>query len=238
MANDSDQGFDTALAGTPERVWAEHLSRERTWSPPDGPLIVVSPHPDDEVLAAGGLIHSWLGLGRAVTIVSVTDGEAAYACGGDLAAVRRAELHAALRKLSAAPLSVVRLGLPDGQVTQHRAQLRTGIEALLLPLAVLVAPYQHDGHPDHEATGDVCAALAQAHGTTLVRYPVWAWHRLTPADLPQTRWGKFVLDSAAQRAKAHAVQCFTSQLAPVDHPPVVPAHVLTYFQRPYEAFIL
>jgi hypothetical protein len=34
------------------------------------------------------------------------------------------------------------------------------------------------------------------------------------------------------------VQCFHSQLHPPDARPVVPAHVLAHFERPYEAFLL
>jgi LmbE family N-acetylglucosaminyl deacetylase len=112
------------------------------------------------------------------------------------------------------------------------------IEPLLTLHTLLIAPYTCDGHPDHEAVGRVCCEVAKQHGTTLAQYLIWAWHRLTPSDLPHVRWGKFTLDFEAQRAKAHAVQCFASQLAPAGRPPVVPRHVLAYFQRAYEAFIL
>src|SRR6266705_300032 len=69
---------EPAEAGTPEERWLEMLEDRPEWTPQNGPLLVVSPHPDDEVLAAGGLIHSWAAAGREVTIVSVTDGEAAF----------------------------------------------------------------------------------------------------------------------------------------------------------------
>ncbi|WP_338337804.1 PIG-L family deacetylase, partial [Xanthomonas citri] len=41
-------------------------------------VVVVSPHPDDEVLGCGGLLAMAIASGRQALIVSVTDGEAAY----------------------------------------------------------------------------------------------------------------------------------------------------------------
>src|SRR5436309_73025 len=38
-------------------------------------LLVVAPHPDDEVLAAGGLIHHVVSIGGQVRVVYLTDGD-------------------------------------------------------------------------------------------------------------------------------------------------------------------
>ena len=230
--------FDTARAGTPEESWMRLLGRCPQWTPSDGPLVVVSPHPDDEVLGAGGLIHSWAASGRPVTIVSVTDGEAAFPRWRGLDLVRREELKGALRKLCLTHVSVVRVGLPDGRVGRHANRLRNSLLALLVPGVTLIAPYERDGHPDHEAVGVVCASLQRSHGVMVARYPIWAWHHTDPESLAQVRWGKFPLAFEARRAKARALQCFASQLEPPDAAPVVPSHVLAYFSRSYEAFVL
>ena len=42
-------------------------------------VVVVAPHPDDEVLAAGGLMRWMACRGREVLVVGVTDGEASHA---------------------------------------------------------------------------------------------------------------------------------------------------------------
>jgi hypothetical protein len=47
-----------------------------------------------------------------------------------------------------------------------------------------------------------------------------------------------MLSFEARRAKARAVQCFVSQLQPPQANPIVPRHVLPYFERPYETFLL
>jgi len=230
--------FEPMDAGTPEEHWLQLLSGWPTWTPAAGPLLVVSPHPDDEVLAAGGLIHSWAAAGYPVTIVSVTDGEAAFPAWQGLDLVRREELKGALRKLCLTHVSVMRLGLPDGKVAEHANRLRNALLTLLTPRLTVLAPYEHDGHPDHESTGRVCCDLAHSHGVTVARYPVWTWHHTDPSGLHGRRGGRFMLSFEARRAKARAVQCFVSQLQPPRAKPIVPPHVLSYFERPYETFLL
>jgi LmbE family N-acetylglucosaminyl deacetylase len=238
LSGDSGSGFDPADLGTPERLWRDALADCPQWAPRHGPLLVVSPHPDDEVLAAGGLIHSWASAGRPVTIVSVTDGEAAFPSWKRLDLVRRDELRGALRKLCLTHVSVVRVGLPDGKVKEHGNRLRNALLGLLEPSMTLIAPYERDGHPDHDAAGEVCCALARSHGVAIARYPVWTWHHAHPRSLKERRWGKFPLTLEARRAKARAVQCFVSQLQPPRQAPIVPPHVLSHFERKYEVFLV
>jgi LmbE family N-acetylglucosaminyl deacetylase len=201
-------------------------------------LAVVAPHPDDETLGAGGLIRSWVISGLPVTVISVTDGEAADAGRPGLDLIRRAELRDALRNLSLLHVAIERLRIPDGQVQAHANRLRNAIRLHAESGGTIVAPFEHDGHPDHEATGNICLEVANTHGISIVRYPIWTWHRTQPSALAKLRWGKFPLSHDAQRAKSRAVQCFGSQLRPPRGPPIVPPHVLAYFARPFEAFVL
>ncbi len=229
--------FDPAHQGTPERVWRAALDPLPAWAPTTARLLVVSPHPDDEVLGAGGLIRGWAQAGRAVTVVSITDGEAAYPDWRGLDQIRHAELTRAIDTLCTHGVISVRLRIPDGRVARHTATLRAALSALADQDTTLIAPYESDGHPDHEAAGAVCCELARTKDLALARYPIWAWHRLTPATMP-VRWAKFPLQRAACQAKAAAARCFVSQVSPPDRPPIVPAHVMTYFTRPYEAFVI
>ena len=71
--------------GTPAARW-------RAWSrwpsaptvgldevvPPGRRLLVVAPHPDDEVLGSGGLLHLAVRAGRAVRVLLATDGQASH----------------------------------------------------------------------------------------------------------------------------------------------------------------
>lgn len=219
--------------------WLAALGGEALWSPKPGPLLIVSPHPDDEVLGAGGLIRMWSERGHRVTVLSVTDGEAAYPDWQGLDVIRRGELKRALATLSPRPIRAVRLAIPDGRVRLRMTELIGALRRLCESEPTLVAPFEADGHPDHEAVASACRIVADDLGLPIVRYPIWAWHHALPAAFAGNRWGRFALDAKTQAAKCAAMNCFVSQLNPGDsREPIVPAHVLEYFKRDYEAFLV
>jgi LmbE family N-acetylglucosaminyl deacetylase len=230
--------FDPANLGTPEAQWAPLFDLAPSLSLPSSAILVVSPHPDDEVLGAGGLIHCAAHAGCQVTVLSVTDGEAAYTDWQNLAKIRRRESSDALNLLAARRVSHCPLSIPDGQVDRHRAMLFDAIDRELSPATLLVAPYESDGHPDHDATGEVCCEIARLREVPLWRYPIWAWHHGNPEHFTAKRCGRFELDAVARTAKAQAMRCFKSQLRPLGRVPIIPRHVLPYFTRCYEVFLL
>jgi LmbE family N-acetylglucosaminyl deacetylase len=230
--------FNPADCGTPETDWQSLLDSAPSLALPSCPILIVSPHPDDEVLGAGGLIHCAALAGHAVTVLSVTDGEQAYPDWQGLARIRRRELSDALSVLAPSGVSHECLGFPDGELDRERTALFDAIDRRLSPAALLVAPYERDGHPDHEATAEVCCAIAKLRGLRVWRYPIWAWHHARPEDFDARPLGRFLLDAEAVGAKAQALSCFTSQLRPWGRAPIIPAHVLRYFARPYEAFLV
>jgi LmbE family N-acetylglucosaminyl deacetylase len=230
--------FDPLESGPPEPEWRRLLCDSPVWMPGAGALLIVAPHPDDEVLGAGGLMHTWASGRSEVRVLSVTDGEAAYPDWDGLGAVRRGELDEALGVLSPAPVSVTHLGLPDGRIKHYASRLRRELVSLCDADTTLIAPYELDGHPDHEAVGRVCVELAHAWGMPLARYPIWSWHRRAPRALRDVRWGRFPLSQSARRAKALAVSCFRSQVNPRGRNPILPRGVLRHFDRRFEAFIL
>jgi LmbE family N-acetylglucosaminyl deacetylase len=139
----------------------------------------------------------------------------------------------------------MRLGIPDGQVLAHRNKLRNFLASVVECDVTLVAPYERDGHPDHDAVGAVCMELARVEDIPLARYPVWRWHYGDPGPLLDARWGRFPLSTEAQRAKAQALREFGSQLQPTEGESTAGEATLpggarlgSYFERPYEAFML
>ncbi|MEG2805447.1 PIG-L family deacetylase, partial [Stenotrophomonas sp.] len=148
-------------------------------------LVVVSPHPDDEVLGCGGLMQAAAASDIAVHVVSVTDGEACYPDqplwpAARLRAARRHELANAMRTLGLDATHVTPLGLPDGSVARHEAELAAHLATQLRPGDLLLAPWVGDAHPDHEATGRAARAAARGCDVRAMEYPVWAWHWLDP----------------------------------------------------------
>jgi LmbE family N-acetylglucosaminyl deacetylase len=212
-----------------------------------GRLIVVAPHPDDEVLAAGGLLQQMQQAGVETVLVAVTDGEASHPGGGiqghDLIARRIEERRVALRRLGCGSVRVERLCLPDGSVAEQSQYLTDELSRLLRPDDLCVAPWRSDGHPDHDATGRAAIAAACLSGARVLEYLVWAWHWATPDDafIPWGRCRRLDLPRRQIARKRWATYAFTSQIRTLDNddagPPVLTDSVLRRFWRPFEVFI-
>jgi LmbE family N-acetylglucosaminyl deacetylase len=232
---------------TPEAEWAASgLERLAPFRPgPAAAVVVVAPHPDDEVLGVGGLLRALHRAGHRIELVAVTDGEASHpgsrAMRPDtLAAVRRIEAAAARRALGLHGCPTVHVGLPDGAVADHEDRLAAVLTARLDADAMVLATWRGDGHPDHEATGRAAATAAAASGARLVEYPVWAWSWARPGDqrVPWASASTVHLDTEARRAKQRAIRAFHSQLQPLGPAegdgPVLPESVLAHHHRPFE----
>lgn len=203
-------------------------------APPGSRVVMVAPHPDDEILALGATLSALHDAGRAVRIVAVTDGDASHP-GSDawpperLRSVRPTETAEALRRLGLDPGAVTRLGLPDGAVAAHEDALAERLADLLLPGDVVCVPWRRDGHPDHEASARaVLRAVAQA-GVRCIEFPVWSRVPLHPAHaaLREVPLRRIVVPVALQEAKSHAVQAYRSQLdADGGTAPVLQPHAL------------
>ena len=87
----------------------------RPWEPLVGPehvvkgdLLVLAPHPDDEVIGCGGLIAAHRALGSAVYVVVMTDGgkgdPTGAAAGASYSELRRNEAREAARRIGGAEI--------------------------------------------------------------------------------------------------------------------------------------
>ena len=229
--------FDHREVGTPEAYWSPLLTDLPRIDPGTvpGPVVVVSPHPDDEVLAAGGTVQRLVLAGAAVTVLSLTDGEAADPDVASLGGIRSAELQSAVNRLGLASIEVVRIGLGDGRLASvPPEQLSASIERFGGPAATWIAPLPDDGHPDHEAAGRATLAVAERTGAQLWQYAVWAWHWGRDIDLPLARAVRVDLDELMLARKRHAIDEFRSQTTGADA--ILNAHVRCRFERPFEVF--
>lgn len=241
--------------GTPEHRW-------RTWDglprlpdvtadelvPPGSRAVIVAPHPDDEVLACGGLLSLLGAAGRDVLVIGVTDGEASHPGSSKwtprlLAQRRRQERETGLQILLSSGLSTtVALALPDGGVALHEARLQDDLKRHLLPRDVVLTTWRLDGHPDHEATGRAAVAAARWRGVRCWEMPVWMWHWARPDDgrVPWRRMRRLALDGQARSRKSRAIAAHGTQLVPSPADgtaPVLPDWALARLLRPFEVFI-
>jgi len=221
-----------AGGGTPEAAWLAWPNLAATprlslnaHLPQGVRLVVVAPHPDDEVLSCGGLLGSHAARGGACLVVAVTDGEASHTGSrswrpSELARARRTESAQGLETLGIRRADTVRLGLPDGRVRQHATHLVSGLHLMLRPTDVVVSTWRRDGHPDHEATGEAVAMVCARNRCRFMEAPVWMWHWAEPGH-PQVPWHRlmgFDLSGEAVALKRQALAAHVTQLSPRDIP--------------------
>ncbi len=221
---------------TSEEEWLQTLQGASLWSPPDKPTIIISPHPDDETLATGGLIARQRRRAVPVEVVAVTDGDAAYP-DQDLAVRRRAEQEQALQILGVDASSITRLGLPDSKVSQQEEQLAESLAAMIPADSLVVAPWSLDWHPDHEACGRAAEIACAAKRAELVSFLFWTWHAKTPGALPSLGVRRFEVDPALQHLKQEALKEHRSQLEREGGDPILPLRLLAPARRSYEVYI-
>lgn len=215
--------MDTATRRTHRPTWDEHRLASEYWRPPPVAMTVVVPHPDDEALLFAGLIRLQRRRGLAVHVIAVTDGEAAYPDldPAVLACRRRSEQASSLELLGVEEAAVSRLSIPDGRACEHEATIREAVERVGHTL--VVAPWEHDHHTDHEACGRAALRGAARAGATVVAGMFWAWHRTPPQTLTE-RLHRLELDADTRACKSAAIRCHASQL--VGNQPVVTPELL------------
>jgi LmbE family N-acetylglucosaminyl deacetylase len=169
-------------------------------------LLVLAPHPDDEVFGCGGLLALATELGKQLKVVVLTDGGKA----GDLA-VREAESRAAAHALGGASLcdALEFWRLPDrGLKPDEALQQRIGACIDASGAEWVLAPSPFEVHPDHRA---VCFATVEA-----ISDRVRAGRDLQLAfceiGVPLLANALIDITPVAER-KARAMRCFPSQLA-------------------------
>lgn len=210
-------------------------------------LVVLAAHPDDESLGAGGLLARAHRRGIVVDVVAATDGEASHPSSpsysaAELASMRRAELRCAIDVLAPAA-TLHHLGLPDGGLAEHEEDLLTALVGLVGDgrRTLVVAPWRHDGHSDHDAAGRAAAATAARTGAHLLEYPVWHWHWGEPATAPWEHFRVVHLDDAESAAKANAQGAHRSQVEPLSEQPgdevLLGGNLLRHFAGTSEIYV-
>jgi LmbE family N-acetylglucosaminyl deacetylase len=179
---------------------------------PDGPVLVVAPHPDDELIGCGGVLAAHRERGDDVRVLVIFDGalgdpDQRFGTPAQCAARRVEEARAGGRHLGLT--DYVFLGLPEG----HRAstaQLETGAariatEAQRMRARCIYAPAVTDAHFDHYQTALAVELALERLGPTI---EAWGFEVETPVRADRL----FAIDAFAERKWA-ALAEHVSQIA-------------------------
>jgi LmbE family N-acetylglucosaminyl deacetylase len=183
-------------------------------------VLVLAPHPDDEVFGCGGAIADLAARGAAVDVLLVTDGAAGAtdAEGRRAIAARRArESREALGILGGGALHEG--GMRDRGLGGNSAALEELIASFLAKTSpdLVIAPSPVETHPDHRAVAYALLALARrraadAGAAALARATV-AFFEVSQPFRPN-----FLFDlTPVLERKRQAVKAFASQAAERDY---------------------
>lgn len=186
------------------------------------PIVVLSPHPDDESLGCGALLSASFGTSGA-HVVCVTDGRLSHPnslewSGDRLARLRERELITAVQRLGGESGDITFLRFQDCQapiegIAHLDAVTKVVAVCDLLGARRLFSASPLDPHRDHQATAEIARkVIACRPNLRLFFYPIWArWH--DPALVGrQTEMCQRIFVSDDWRVhKAAAIGAYTSQ---------------------------
>lgn len=240
----------------PLYLWAKRLSL-RLWLatrplsvlPGYRTIMVVAPHPDDEILGLGGYLIRQLARGCRVVLVYLTNGEKSLEeIAPEVVAGQRRRLGAAVQEeLGLASGLAVWCGFPDGAVPGRGAQ---GFDAAVDRIAAIARDVDPDAmfvtHPqetwpyDHVAAFDIVSEALKRSSSPcdLYGYWVWLWYSMPLRQLPKLGWRGIVRIPVHEelQKKRELMGIYLTSQAPNGRPwsGVLPHAMTRPFMYPFE----
>lgn len=186
-------------------------------------VLVLAPHPDDEVLGCGGLIHRLAGEGARVCVAVVTRGWEPLFPERQVEQVRR-EARAAAGVLGVADLRF--LDLPVTRLhlmPAHEINAAIGRVIADVDPALLLLPFPGDVHEDHQRVFESALVAVRPGSAPPALRRIWCYETLSETHWRGAGMGPafephvFVDISAHLDAKVEALRCYASQVRPAPH---------------------
>jgi GlcNAc-PI de-N-acetylase len=178
-------------------------------------LVVAVTHVGEDICAAGGLIARLADHDVPIDVLEVTDGDGATA--GAAGATpphelgrRRAHRSVSYQQLGAYDVRRHELALPSGRVAEAELDVVAALSEIVgfdpdPSGSWVLAPWQHDGHPDHDAVGRAAGLVCQAYRIRQLDYLVAAWGSTDLHRIPWPRARQLSLPPVLQLRKSSAV---------------------------------
>lgn len=203
------------------------LLRWHASSSPDmpiaGKILIIAPHPDDEVMGCGGLIQRLCEQGIPPHVVILTGGGQSHSACCHLSESvikeeRRSMASQLLRKLGLPADHLHLLDFPDGSISPSHEEMNTlqNLVAEIQPDAVFI-PHQGEGWPDHLVCRELVEKMPVLGAASIYEYCVWLWY-YNVWNLDWKRANLLQMSKAEHAAKCRSVEAYTEKLAPCGKP--------------------
>ena len=187
-------------------------------------VLIISPHPDDEVFGCGGLVQSLVQAGKQVEVLIMSKGEAVHRpCCPDeentIVQARAGLTYAANGVLGIVPEHIHRLDFPDGSFSSVKED-DDMVKALgdlireIAPTEVFI-PHPYENSPDHVAATRLAEQVLRNHIGKVYYYCVWTWYHMSIYKILLLKYRNARLLRVANReAKNKAIDIYINNSAP------------------------
>lgn len=172
-------------------------------------VLVLAPHPDDDIFGCGGTIKKLTSNGDKVTVVYFCDGSGGVKEGDaqkfdqKLIDTRKKEAKASAEILGIAEQFF--FGYRDGVLAGGVAAIKALSDLIKrVEPDIIFVPSFIDNHPDHKAVNEILTSVLSKN---TFKFPIWAYEVWTPLYA-----NRIVMINKEKEAKAQAILAHTSQL--------------------------
>ena len=218
-----------------------------------GSIMIIAPHPDDEVLGCGGMLAGRTSTGKRTEVLFLTEGDAAHqgcctAQANQIGAERRGLAYGASDILGVPKGQLHFLDGRDGRLPRKGQDGFTDLAEKIAKYLekfepeVIFCPHPFEGWSDHMAAEELTRSALDrlTYQPRLYHYCVWFWYSMPLARAWRIDWRKARLLDIAEQVplKRQAMRTYLDALAPCGHPWVgkLPPEFLRAFDWDKELF--
>lgn len=186
-------------------------------------MVIIAPHPDDEVIGCAGLIQALVEWGTPPHVIILTGGEGSHRGCCDTSAEEIVSARHQLTLKAATTLGLPEshihcLHYPDGGVLLEHPETER-LQALLSELAPqsVFVPHRGEGWSDHLQAAEIIKHLLKGLDVSIYEYCVWMWYyNVWRLDFKQARLLR--MSRVQHQRKLQAVDEYVTPLAPCGKP--------------------
>lgn len=229
------------------RIFAKCLSKKMDISKMDR-VLIISPHPDDEVFACGGLMQSLIQSDRHVDLIILSRGEAVhkYCCPGDEEhiGIYRAKLSNEANAVIGISFNHIhRMEFPDGDFAsvKKNVDFLSALSSLIKKIAPteVFIPHPYENSPDHMVATEILESVMKNFAIDIYYYCVWTWYHMPIYKILKLKYKNARLLRVANRdAKDKAIDVYINNQAKcgVSYSGNLPKPFIYAFRWKYELF--
>ena len=186
-------------------------------------MVIIAPHPDDEVIGCAGLIQALVERGTPPHVIILTGGEGSHrgccnTSAEDIMAARHQLTLKAASTLGLPESHIHCLNYPDGGVVLEHPATENLRELLtqLSPKALFV-PHHGEGWSDHLQAAEITKHLMTGKDASIYEYCVWMWY-YNVWHLDRKHSLVLRMSRAQHQRKLRAMEQYVTPLAPCGKP--------------------